>query len=59
MGNFEAFSNKKRKNAAFTAFFLYYRKLRKINLAVLHCLNTSETWIGKQSPAGVARFLFY
>ena len=35
--------------------FLYHRK-RKIDLAVLHCLDTSKTWIGKQLPAGVARF---
>jgi hypothetical protein len=36
--------------------FLCYRKLRKPNLAVLHCLDTSKAWTGKQSPAGVARF---
>ena len=38
--------------------FLYHRKLRGINLAVLHCFNTSKTCIGKQSSAGVARFLY-
>jgi len=37
--------------------FLFHRKLRKMDLAVLHCLDTSKTWIGKQLPAGVARFL--
>jgi len=36
--------------------FLYYRKLHQIKFAVLHCLNTNRTWIGKQLPAGVARF---
>ena len=28
-----------------------------MDLAVLHCLNVSKVWIGKQLPAGVARFL--
>ena len=32
--------------------FLYYRKLLKINLAVLHCLYASGTWVGEQLPAG-------
>ena len=36
--------------------FLCYGKLRKIDLAVLHCLNANETWIGKQHPVGVAHF---
>ena len=34
------------------ANFLYYRKLRGIDLAVLHCLNTRKTAIGEQPPAG-------
>jgi hypothetical protein len=38
-----------------TAFL--HRKLRKINLAVLHCLNKNKTRIGKQLPVGVAQFL--
>ena len=33
-----------------------YRKLRKIDLAVLHCLNTSKDWIGKQPSAAIRRF---
>jgi len=32
--------------------FLYYRKLRELDLAVLHCLDTRKAWIGKQPPAG-------
>lgn len=38
-------------------FFLNYRKLRKIDLAVLRCLNISKAWIGKQLPADVVRFI--
>jgi len=36
--------------------FLYHRKLRKINLAVLRCLDTRITAIGEQLRVGVAHF---
>ena len=36
--------------------FLYYGKLRGIDLAVLHCLDTRKTTIGEQFRVGVARF---
>jgi hypothetical protein len=39
--------------------FSCHRKLRKTDLAVLRCLNTSKTWIGEQLPAGVARFFIF
>jgi hypothetical protein len=42
-----------------SAAVLTYRKLRKIDLAVSHCFDTNEAWIGKQPPAGVARFFIY
>ena len=38
--------------------FLFPKKLRKINLAVLHCFDANETAIDKQLPADVVRFLF-
>ena len=41
------------------ALFLTYRKLLKIELAVLHYLNTNGTAIGEQHPAGVARFFIF
>ena len=37
-------------------YFLYHRKLRKINLAVLRCLDTRITAIGEQLRVGVAHF---
>ena len=39
-----------------SSVFLYYRKLRKINLAVLYNSDAKQTAIGEQPPAGVARF---
>ena len=39
--------------------FLCYRKLRKPDHAVLRYLDISKTWIGKQPPAGIARFLYF
>ena len=36
-----------------------YEKLLKFDFAVLHCLDASKTWIGKQLPAGVAHSLNY
>ena len=36
--------------------FLNYRKLRKTDLAALHCLDESKVWIGKQLRVGVAHF---
>ena len=38
--------------------FLYYGKLRKIDLAVLHCLDMEKASIGKLLRAGVVRFLW-
>ena len=37
------------------AYFLF-RKLRGIDLAVLHCLDTRKTAIGEQLRVGVAHF---
>ena len=39
--------------------FLYHRKLRKINLAVLRCLDTRITAIGEQLRVGVAHFFMF
>ena len=39
--------------------FLCYRKLCKINLAVLYYSQTKQTAAGKQFPVGVARFFAY
>ena len=47
--------NRERRLAA----FLYHRKLRKINLAVLRCLDTRITAIGEQLRVGVAHFFIY
>ena len=61
MGSSPIISSKLR----FVGAFLYHRKLLKINLAVLllkinlavlHCFNTSKTWVGKRHPAGVVSF---
>ena len=38
-----------------TRLFILW-EIAQIDLAVLRCLDTSKTWIGKQLPAGVNRF---
>ena len=45
-----------RKRAA-ALLFLPYRKLRKMDLAVLPCSSARKAKIGEHFPAGVARFL--
>ena len=39
--------------------FLYYRKLRGIDLAVLHCLGEEKATIGEKLRVGVAHFLLW
>ena len=39
-------------------FFLYHRKLRKPDLAVMPCLSARKAAIGEHMEAGTARFLF-
>ena len=41
--------NKNPPHMCYTADFLYYGKLCKTDLAVLHCLNTGKTAIGEQT----------
>ena len=38
---------------------MYYRKLRGIDLAVLHCLGEEKATIGEKLRVGVAHFLLW
>ena len=43
----------------FSVFFCAIGNCEKMDLAVLHCLDISKAWIGKQLRVGVALFFIF